>query len=707
MPLDHYAPCPCGSGKKLKFCCSDLLGDMEKIQRMLEGDQRSACLEHIRQLETKHPNRASLLGLRSMLEIRLERWDDARATLDRFLENHPRNLIALPDKTQLVCATEGGRAAIDPLQDALEAVEKDFPGRLYQAMLAVARALLTEGELHSGVTHLIFCVSLAGSQDQAALSLLLRINANQEIPLLLRAPPRVQPPPNEAEWKDEMVAALSDSAKGRWRMACKKLEALSERVAEAPLVWRNLGLIRAKLADNSGAVVAIRKCAQLDIPLDDAVELEAFAQLLDNAKGEEIETVSIEYPIADPEKLNETLLSDRRADRLHHDTQDYTDPNTPAPSAIYSLLDRALPRNGAEIQREEIPHVLGSIMVFGRETDRPARLELIAEDDERLASTQAILAEMTGETLGEAGERKVLFKTPKLQRRLRWQWRMPNDMLPERQQELIDCQIRETLLEKWPDLPLPALGGLSVSQFAAKPDGKIPALASILLMELAESAHSTSIDFNILRERLGLPGEGPIDLEGLDAREIPVCRMSRLRLEKVSDDELLKLYEHATFVAAPESVRHICREIIRRGGLGDRLSLSLVYDTLFRFIFDENEESEIIEKGRQAAIDADESPAQWYLTELSIRIEEMNFPEIHRLAQLILDQHGSEEGVGEAVLEMLYSAGLIPDDAPAARPTGSEQPVGVGGAGGIWTPGEQAAASSGQPPKKQTIWTPD
>ena len=50
MPIDAYSPCPCGSGKKIKFCCKDLLGDLQKIERMLEGEQYMACLAHIERL---------------------------------------------------------------------------------------------------------------------------------------------------------------------------------------------------------------------------------------------------------------------------------------------------------------------------------------------------------------------------------------------------------------------------------------------------------------------------------------------------------------------------------------------------------------------------------------------------------------------------------------------------------------------------------
>ena len=30
MAINPYALCPCGSGKKIKFCCGDLAGEMER-----------------------------------------------------------------------------------------------------------------------------------------------------------------------------------------------------------------------------------------------------------------------------------------------------------------------------------------------------------------------------------------------------------------------------------------------------------------------------------------------------------------------------------------------------------------------------------------------------------------------------------------------------------------------------------------------------
>ena len=51
MQLDAYTVCPCGSGKKIKFCCSkDLLHDIDKILRALVGQQYISALDQTTKL---------------------------------------------------------------------------------------------------------------------------------------------------------------------------------------------------------------------------------------------------------------------------------------------------------------------------------------------------------------------------------------------------------------------------------------------------------------------------------------------------------------------------------------------------------------------------------------------------------------------------------------------------------------------------------
>ena len=83
MTVDLYKPCPCGSGKKIKFCCRDIANDLERIQRMIEGEQRLAAIEKIDSVLKKHPKHSALLMLKAeALEIQGRKKEAAAVRLD-------------------------------------------------------------------------------------------------------------------------------------------------------------------------------------------------------------------------------------------------------------------------------------------------------------------------------------------------------------------------------------------------------------------------------------------------------------------------------------------------------------------------------------------------------------------------------------------------------------------------------------------------
>ena len=98
MPFDRYMPCPGGTGKKVKFCCEDLLSELEAIQKMLEGEQRLACLEHIDKLRQTHPDRACLLAIKTLLHSEMQQAEAFEGTLQNFEQTHPHNPIAAAER---------------------------------------------------------------------------------------------------------------------------------------------------------------------------------------------------------------------------------------------------------------------------------------------------------------------------------------------------------------------------------------------------------------------------------------------------------------------------------------------------------------------------------------------------------------------------------------------------------------------------------
>ena len=94
MAIDAYSLCPGGTGKKIKFCCEDSVGELQKIDQMLEGEQFLAALKHVEDLLEKTPDKACLLSLKTMLLRATEQHEAAKQSAAVFLEKHPENVMA-------------------------------------------------------------------------------------------------------------------------------------------------------------------------------------------------------------------------------------------------------------------------------------------------------------------------------------------------------------------------------------------------------------------------------------------------------------------------------------------------------------------------------------------------------------------------------------------------------------------------------------
>ena len=497
MPIDPYSPCPGGTGKKIKFCCHDLVAELDKIQRMLEGDQPAGCLEFIESLEEKAPDRACLLSIKAMLEAQLGQDEKAEATLATFMQKYPDNPVALAEKATLV-AGEDPLAAIGPLQDALEKCGQEIAPQIYDAIGVVAQTLIAAQVLFAGRGHLMLQLGISGTGDQRPLQLLVRLNASPSIPLLAKQDLPLLPPPDDALWKSSFTEALEPSMRGAWRLTADKLVTLAEKAGDWPAICHNLAVLRTWLADPR-AVEAWHKYAGQAIPLDDAVEAEAMAQTLDPEAVEEVDVVTLDYEVLDGETLHAQLMANPRSLTMPIDLARLGTENEPPPRGAYWLLDRAPSEGDAKaIGRDQIPRVVGHVFLFGKQTDRPARLELTAYRTE-LEEAKRVAAEMGGDSLGAPGEEKVQTRVPAVQHLLSFNWRLADDTPPEKRLELVNQERREVLLNRWPAMPQKIFGGKSAQQVAGEPAMRNPLLAAILLVEMSVDPLTSDFDFNELR----------------------------------------------------------------------------------------------------------------------------------------------------------------------------------------------------------------
>jgi hypothetical protein len=707
MPIDPYSPCPGGTGKKIKFCCSDLVAELEKIQRMLEGEQRAACLEHIEGLEAKYPERACLLSIKSMLQAQLGQEEKAEATLSAFMKKYPDNPVALAEQATLKASSEGGLAAIGPLQDALEKCSQQIPTQVYDAIGLVAQVLISDGQLIAGRAHLVLQLGIGGAQDQRPLQLLMRLNGSPSVPLLAKQDLPLLPAPDDALWKGSFATAMEPAMRGAWRLAADRLTELAAKVGEWPAIGHNIAVLRTWLADTPGAIEAWRKYAAQAIPLDDAIEAEALAQSLDPDAVDLIDVLSIEYAVNDPEVLQARLAASPRALSMPVDLARMGSEDEPPPKAAYWLLNRASPEAGTSITRDDVPQVVGQAFVYGKQTDRPARVEL-ATYRTQMQEAGATIAEVAGDALGAARAEEISAQVPALQHALTLSWRFPDHTPPETRLALVNEQRRDLLLNRWPEMPQKIFDGKSASQVAGKPEFRTRLMAAILLLEMATDRVAPDVDYNELRRKLGVDELPVIDPKSASLVDLPLVRLSRVEVKKLADEELVDLYRRADHYRHISALRKLALEVIARPELDKHLDKAEVYGLLAQIEPDPQQAIGYLDLARQAAEAAKKSTAPWDLAELAMRISRGDVAEADQLLHHIREQHIREPGVAQALFEILTEAGIIgPDGKPTAQAAPPEQGIVVpGGAaepGKIWTPDSDQPSGG----KKSALWTPD
>jgi hypothetical protein len=709
MPIDPYSPCPGGTGKKIKFCCSDLGTELDKIQRMLEGDQRAACLDHIRQTESKYPDRACLLSIKAMLQAQMGDHNGADQTVARFVEKHPDNPVALAERATLVAREQGGAAAIPSLQDALDRCSDQIPAQVYDAIGLVAQALIAQNHLFAARAHLVLQVGMTGAQDQQPLSILMRLNSAPSVPLLAKQDLSPPVPPDGALWKSAYSTAIAPSLRGAWRQSVQKLTELAEKAGDWPPIVRAIAAMRTWLAETPEAIAAWRKYAAQSIPLDDAVEAEALAQLMDEQAVDMIDVLSVEFGVGDMEVLISRLSASPRAVQMPMDLSRMGTEDQPPPKAGYWLLSREVPARGDNLTAAEVPQVVGQAFLYGKQTDRDARLEL-ATYRPQLADAQATLSLVAGDALGASGAEEVRLQIPALEFALTTNWRLPDNTPSNVRVQLIKEQRRNILLNEWPAMPRKLFGGKSAEQAAADPALKVPLLASILLLELSSDQIAADFDFNELRAKLGLPQLGTIEPAGIDLSELPLARIGRVDVKKVSDEDLVDLYRRADMFRHITALRKLALEVIARPSLDGQFDKAEVYGVLAQIEPDGEQAFKYLDEARQISRAAKKSTAPWDLTEFAMRIARGEVAEADRLMQRIRTEHIHEPGVAQALYQILADAGIIgPDGRPAmlrgAAPREGADIVVPGGAaepGKLWTPDSDQPTGS-----KSKLWTPD
>ena len=676
MTLDPYAPCPGGTNKKIKFCCPDLVGDLEKIDRMLAAEQRAACLETVDAALKKCPDRACLLAHKIALDSELRGEELARATADHYLQVYPDNPVALSELSMLQAGKEGGPTAARTLQKAIEVSAGQFPGQVYDALGLIAAALLNGGHIIAGRHFLMLQVRLSNAEDSNPLGVLGRIDAATAIPLLLKQDLNLHDCPADALWKESFNKALEFAHRAAWLKAAECLAELAQQAGRWPDIMYNLGLLRTWYGDDAGAVEPLRSFAAFpEVPLDDAVEAEVLAQLLDQAGIDMVDSVRLRFAVRDVEALQGRLFASPQTPRMPIDLTQLGTEEQPPPKGAYYLLDRPQPKTGVGIAIGDVPRVVGQAFLFGKQTDRDAMLEVMTHRGPALEGTRQALITAAGDALGDVVSEEAVEQVPAIQLAMQSYWRLPDDVPPTERAALMTAERKFLLVERWANLPQKIFGGKSALAVAGDPQYRIALRAAVLNLELSDTSTGREADLDELRGKLGLPSPEPVDPRAFPHAQVPLPRLARVDVSLLDDEGLATNFERAQHFRHLAALRLLATEIARRPDFKEPELKATAYGALAQSEPDVERAVGYLDEARKCAEAAGQSTAPWDIVELTLRLSMQDAPAVQRLMHHLQTEHIREPGVAQSLLRVLSEFGLI---GPDGRPTMPEQPAAAG-----------------------------
>ena len=552
MDIDIYQACPCQSGKKIKFCCSkDILPDLNQVLSLHHGKQLVAAIEKLTRLIEKHGPRPCLLGLQTHILIHLKEYDQAHQVNDQFQRDNPRNPLGYQHAALLLAAEGRAADAVEALQNGLDACsQNEIPVTMANSFRTVGMLLMSQGQVVAGRAHLIFASELRNGEDEVAAQLIMQSFRSPEIPMLLKSEfPISIPEEDAAPWAGKLANASRFASVGRWRAGRLLAEKLNNENPDQPEIVHAIAVWSMFLADGTRAEQALQQYSALEtIDFDRSVEALATRFAIDEQPiTDACDFVKISYSIGDVEEFNEQALASPRVITGSIFSHGFIDPQAPPPLAGYLLLDIDEIRNFADADGDQFPSVTGEMLVYGRQTDRDARLDFYIVRDKHFEDTLSALHKLLGDALLEKTDEQVVEQISILDHEMSVKWHLPPDMSQEQRQAFVKRQREREYLEQLPTVPFKVLNDRTPEQ-AATDEGTQRELAALVLMmeQGSDSLAADTFDFDRLREKLNLPAPEPVDTNLRDFDRLSPIEMQRVDFEQLADESLIKAYVMAS-----------------------------------------------------------------------------------------------------------------------------------------------------------------
>lgn len=732
MPLDPYSPCPGGTGKKLKFCCSDLIGELEQLDTLTEGQQYTAALDHADRLLQRYPGRACLLANQTRLQLATKKFPEAAASSKAFLEACPENPVAL-GQAAVIEAIAGrlqeGIALFDRAREkARDTADAAMPQDLVRAGQTLLQVAAQAGHPLTAQGLLEWMIDReVGTADER--QVLASVATAGGVPAALRTKMAFEPAPADSPYRFEIDTAVKHARDWRLGRALTTLKGLKGVAGETPELFVNVAILCEMMARPFEAAEAWLAVARMrPQPADDAVEATGRAIALETEANPDrspvvrMTSLTGALPAASGDGgidlLEDKLRHDGRFDPAEIDRSTWVARNAVPPHSVWRVFAPAV----AEVGAAGPDRFLATLLVFGRQTDREPEGVLQGFEPD-VAEARALLEPLLGCNFSAPPEsaRAELPAVSPTTWLLNTQFRVHKGDLQQASEpdalspvDRLLAQQRQALHDRfvtvWPDTALPELLGKTPREAAAVVGTEAARRVESLVSEgeAASRRPEMSTTWTAIRERIGLPAPTPLRSDK-PIEEVSPLRWHRVAMDGLPLEELRPLFLTAMDAGFSLAAARAAEAIVARsdapaedrweayGMLEDRAETSL-------------DKLGYLAKLRELAKTLGVGDGMLDVAELRVRLSRADQAGVVRLLNHLQRDHSRDQRVLGALAEVLSEAG-VDLAALAAHSATTQRPSGTSGGGSpsaadsgrIWTPGGESPGPGGE---KKSIWTP-
>ncbi|MFN4261846.1 MAG: tetratricopeptide repeat protein [Gemmataceae bacterium] len=565
MAPDLYDFCPCGSGKKFKWCCQPIHVDIDKAFQQDANGQHEAALITMKNVVAANADNAEAWGRYAQLLFINDKAEEAEATLQKALEIHPQYPFGYLLRGMFRQHEGEITGALLLFRKAAEYYNPVAVDQLAQLYTMIANCEIKRNDPVAYRAALQIASKLL-PHDQELRQILDQLSSEQ-VPYPRSAVQMHTFQPADAtadsQRRQSWDQALTAAATGKLSDALRAFEQLTTVDETDTAAWYNLGLVRAWLGDNRQAIEALDRYVTLESDEIKAASAWALAEVL--RQGQDLEDLSdyVEqsylYQIRDTQLIVNCLQEWQNQQHLL--LRQPTPEEQQAGVLLGVVLDESTQLVVSGTEGPSFPR-LGAYFLLSGPVLRIWHLNTEALERVR----QDLLAKAGPGLVEIQSQRRPAAFTDILTETLTFP---KNALSPESARAGAQEQAQRFLEEVWLHRPLHSLGG--VSPLDAAGHGTLGKKLRGVLQFLEESAalSARSLNFERLRHKLGLAAIPQTTTEPGPSAEMDFSAMNAAELagvtpDTLTDDQLEQACQAAVKLDARDLAAHFAQQLAAR-----------------------------------------------------------------------------------------------------------------------------------------------